>query len=188
MQTRPIDPFAGATQASYTTPNLRLNDHDTTYRVFISNSFASLTSNNAKLSVLTNQPLTPVIIQLLDGVQSNPVIQSSLGAKAQMKNWAICQLATWLGPCVWSMTNIQTRCFCRYVALIKTYLPCKLMDRHFLSYLFSVSDGIFENITFHDIYPYLPSASPTSSATLTPTPTATSVPLTSTKLLYHSSK
>lgn len=174
--------ITGATQASYTTPSLSLNDHDTTYRVVISNSFASLTSNNAKLSVLPNHPPTPIIMQPLDGVQVKPGDTVTFSGKgtdeesgdlpASNMTWAVRMIHDeHTHPVLLPIRGIDQGTF---TVPIDGHNPKGIFYRIF----FNVSDGVFESSTFRDIYPYLPTASPTPSTTSTPNPQLTATPTT----------
>lgn len=53
--------LAGATASSFTLSNAQASDHGAQFRVVVSNSFGTATSNAATLSVVTNQPPTGTI-------------------------------------------------------------------------------------------------------------------------------
>lgn len=53
--------IAGATSASYVLPNVALSDNGAVFRVVVSNTAGSVTSSDATLTVLNNQPPTATI-------------------------------------------------------------------------------------------------------------------------------
>ena len=54
-------PISGATSASYVLPNVALSDNGAVFKVVVSNTAGSVTSNDATLTVLNNQPPTATI-------------------------------------------------------------------------------------------------------------------------------
>jgi glucose/arabinose dehydrogenase len=59
--------IAGASSSSYTLPSAQLSDDGDLFRCVVSNSFGTATSNEAMLTVLTNQTPTATITQPIDG-------------------------------------------------------------------------------------------------------------------------
>ncbi len=167
----------GANSNIYTTPYVNIEENGARYRVIVSNNFASVTSEEAVLTVIANKspesyiylPLPNQFVKPGDVIQfsGHGIDPESGELSADNLIWSVRMIhADHTHPVMLPVRGLKEGTF---TIPTDSHLPEDIFYRVYLT----SSDGAFSNIATRDIYPLvLAETPPVTDPTQTPTPTA----------------